>query len=234
MRKTAASAVLLSTALSASLAIIAPTIAHAQAANSESVQEASDPGDTPTQMTPTLTAAIAAKPSVTAESVLDYVEARRNETAQTARKLWELAEVGYLEEKSSKLLQDTLKAEGFAIEAGVADIPTAFTASYGESGPVIAILAEFDALPGINQDGQRQFARPVPGKTAGHACGHNLFGAGSAEAAIAGEEMAGGVGDAGRRPALRHAGRGRRIRQGLYGPRRPFRRCRHHTSLACG
>ena len=119
-----------------------------------------------------------------ADDILRFVDSRYEETADIARNLWEYAEVGYLEEKSSGLLQETLAAENFEIEAGVAGIPTAFVASYGEGGPVIGILAEFDALPGINQDALPS-RTPIDGKTAGHACGHNLFGAGSVGAAIA-------------------------------------------------
>ncbi len=117
-------------------------------------------------------------------NVAAFVDLRYQETARLARALWEYAEVGYQEEKSSALLQTTLAAEGFDVEAGVAGIPTAFVASYGDTGPVIAILAEFDALPGINQDAVA-VRSPIEGKDAGHACGHNLFGAGSVGAAIA-------------------------------------------------
>ena len=118
------------------------------------------------------------------DEALQYLEQRSDLTAGLARTLWDYAEVGYQEERSSLLLQDTLAAEGFTIEAGVADIPTAFVATYGNSGPVIGILAEFDALPGINQDAVA-VRDPIEGKGAGHACGHNLFGAGSVGAAIA-------------------------------------------------
>ena len=118
------------------------------------------------------------------DSILDFIDARYEETAEIARTIWELAEVGYQETQSSGLLQETLSNEGFLVEAGVANIPTAFVASHGEDGPVIAILAEFDALPGINQDAIPS-RLPVDGKMAGHACGHNLFGAGSVGAAIA-------------------------------------------------
>ena len=119
-----------------------------------------------------------------ADDIMRFIDSRYEETATIARNLWEYAEVGYLEGKSSDLLQQTLADEGFSIEAGVAGIPTAFVASYGEDGPVIGILAEFDALPGINQDAVPSRS-PIDGKTAGHACGHNLFGAGSVGAAIA-------------------------------------------------
>jgi hypothetical protein len=81
-----------------------------------------------------------------------FLDSRYAETARIAKTLWDYAEVGYQEEMSSTLLQNTLSAEGFEIEAGVAGIPTAFVASYGGGGPVIAILAEYDALPGITQD----------------------------------------------------------------------------------
>lgn len=118
------------------------------------------------------------------DKILAEIDARYDETASIARKIWDWAEVGYQEEKASNLLQQSLRAQGFQIEAGVADIPTAFVAEYGNSGPVIAILAEFDALPGINQDAVATRS-PIAGKTAAHACGHNLFGAGSVEAAIA-------------------------------------------------
>ena len=123
-------------------------------------------------------------PDAQVQSVLSGIDADYDTNSAVARQLWDWAEVGYQETRSSQLLQDTLAARGFEIEAGVADIPTAFTASWGEGGPVIAILAELDALPGINQSdaGTRD---PIADKHAGHACGHNLFAAGSLGAAVA-------------------------------------------------
>ncbi|MDH5214854.1 MAG: amidohydrolase [Gammaproteobacteria bacterium] len=125
-------------------------------------------------------------PTIAADDdrILSSIDARYEDTARIARTLWEYAEVGYQETRSSELLQQILQDEGFSIEAGVAGIPTAFVASYGEGGPVIGILAEYDALPGINQDASA-VRSPIEGKSAGHACGHNLFGAGSIGAAIA-------------------------------------------------
>lgn len=117
-------------------------------------------------------------------AVLAGVDADYDTNSNVARKLWEWAELGYQEERSSGLLQETLAAEGFAIETGIADIPTAFVASWGTGGPVIAILAELDALPGINQD-DTSHRHPLADKAAGHACGHNLFAAGSLGAAVA-------------------------------------------------
>ena len=112
------------------------------------------------------------------QDVLAAIDASADNSAKIARTLWEYAELGFLESKSSALLQKTLQAEGFTIESGVAAIPTAFTATYGSGKPVIAILAEYDALPGINQDATAQRS-PIEGKNAGQACGHNLFAAGS-------------------------------------------------------
>jgi aminobenzoyl-glutamate utilization protein B len=125
--------------------------------------------------------------SATAAAQVDvqqFLNSRHSQTAEIARSLWEFAEVGYQEERSSALLQATLSGEGFDIESGVAGIPTAFVASYGTEGPVIGILAEFDALPGITQDAL-PMRSPIETKSAGHACGHNLFAAGSVGAAIA-------------------------------------------------
>lgn len=122
--------------------------------------------------------------SATDQQILDFVDSRADQIETLSSALWEYAEVGYQEEKSTAVLQKALAEEGFEIENGVAGIPTAFVASYGEGSPVIAILAEMDALPGINQAAvpTRQL---VEGKDAGQACGHHLFGAGSTEAAIA-------------------------------------------------
>jgi len=112
------------------------------------------------------------------------VDAQYERTERVARQLWEWAEVGYQETKSSALLQSELEANGFTVQEGVAGIPTAFVAEYGSEGPVIAILGEFDALPGLSQSAS-PLREAVTGKHAAHACGHNLFGAGSLTAAIA-------------------------------------------------
>ncbi len=102
--------------------------------------------------------------------------------------IWSYAEIGLAESKSSKELQDLLVANGFSVESGVAGMPTAFVATYGNSGPVIGILAEFDALPGVSQA-----ASPTPtigpNPEAGHACGHSVFGVGSTGAAMAIKEL---------------------------------------------
>lgn len=118
------------------------------------------------------------------DAMLVYLDGAAGRYGSLARAIWEKAEVGYQEYDSSKLLQDTLVESGFSVETGVADIPTAFIASYGDGGPVIALLAEFDALPGITQTDSPQ-REPRDDVDAGHACGHHLFGAGSVAAAVA-------------------------------------------------
>lgn len=125
------------------------------------------------------------------------VDAEAQRTARVAQELWEFAELGYLETRSTALMQAELAGEGFKITPGIAEIPTAFVAEWGEGGPVIAILAEMDALPGINQSGSAS-RDPIEGKGAGHACGHNLFGAGSLTAAIAVKEWLEATGTPGR------------------------------------
>ncbi len=116
--------------------------------------------------------------------ICSEIEQKADYYSDLAHNIWELAEVGYQEYKSSALLQQSLTSAGFSVKTGVAGIPTAFIASYGSGSPIIAILAEFDALPGVSQA-----AVPVRQKReeveAGHACGHHLFGAGSTAAAIA-------------------------------------------------
>src|SRR5881409_2049446 len=84
--------------------------------------------------------------------VLDALEQGRESFAQVAKQIWSFAEVGYQEQKSSALLQSELKAAGFTVKAGVAEIPTAFVATWGTGKPVIGIVGEFDALPGLSQD----------------------------------------------------------------------------------
>ena len=111
------------------------------------------------------------------------IDARYDDYKKTALQIWDFAEVGYKETKSSGLHQETLTKNGFSVQAGVAGIPTAFVATYGNGKPVIGILAEYDALPGLSQDSIPE-KKPVAGKDAGHACGHHLFGTASVAAAI--------------------------------------------------
>ena len=113
----------------------------------------------------------------------ESIDDRAEQFETIAKSIWDWAEMGYQEEKSSSLLQQTLKEEGFSMQAGVAGLPTAFIAEYGSGSPIIGILAEFDALPGISQQ-VATVRKPIPNKDGGHACGHHLFGTASTAAAI--------------------------------------------------
>jgi aminobenzoyl-glutamate utilization protein B len=125
--------------------------------------------------------------SSAAASTIAALDAKSAAYAAVAKQIWSFAEVGYQETKSSALLQQQIKAAGFTVRSAVADIPTAFVAAYGSGKPVVAIVGEFDALPGLSQDS-------VPSRRAlqdggpGHGCGHHLFGTASLAAAIAVKE----------------------------------------------
>jgi len=118
------------------------------------------------------------------EAALAALSSAYEADKKTALQIWEYAEVGYKEVKSAALHVQHLKDAGFTVETGVAGIPTAFVATYGTGSPAIGILAEYDALPGINQSTSAE-RDPIVGKNAGHACGHHLFGTASVSAGIA-------------------------------------------------
>lgn len=116
--------------------------------------------------------------------VMKSIDAKADKYSATAQKIWGFAEVGFQETQSSALLQQTLKDAGFTVQNNIAGMPTAFTATHGSGKPVIAILGEFDALPGVAQEAVPEL-KPIAGQAAGHACGHHLFGVASSAAAIA-------------------------------------------------
>ena len=118
-------------------------------------------------------------------ALLQSIDAKRDAYAGVAKQIWGFAEVGFQEVKSSALLQEQLKAAGFQVKAGVADIPTAFVATYGSGKPVVAIIGEFDALPGLSQEAQTAARHAIEENAAGHGCGHNLLGTGALAAAVA-------------------------------------------------
>ena len=122
--------------------------------------------------------------NVNAEFLEKIIDKNKERFSKVALDIWEFAEMGYQETKSSALLASELQKEGFKITKNVANIPTAFIAEYGSGGPIIGILGEFDALPGLAQSNS-PFKEVVSNETgAGHACGHHLFGAASAWAAV--------------------------------------------------
>ncbi len=108
--------------------------------------------------------------------LLGTVDEKSQLLVEVSDALWEYAEIALLEYKSSKLLIGVLEKEGFDVEREVAGMPTAFVASYGTGKPIIGILAEYDALPGLSQDNTAFKKARIEGG-AGHGCGHNLFGA---------------------------------------------------------
>lgn len=111
------------------------------------------------------------------------IQLKYEEYRYTALEIWNYAEVGYKEEKSTALLQQTLSDNGFIIKKVIAGKPTEFIATYGSGHPVIAILAEFDALPGLSQEAVGE-KKSIPNKAAGQGCGHHLFGTASVAACI--------------------------------------------------
>ncbi|WP_353267059.1 amidohydrolase [Gemmatimonas sp.] len=124
------------------------------------------------------------KPAANTAPMLAALDAATAKYADVAKQIWGFAEVGYMEEKSSALLQSELRNAGFAVKAGIAGEPTAFVAEYGSGKPVIAILGEFDALPGLSQDAVPE-RKPLKIGAPGHGCGHHLFGTASTASAIA-------------------------------------------------
>jgi len=120
--------------------------------------------------------------------IISTLEAHKDRLIEISDNIWEAAEPALLEFKSSKYLWDYAEENGFKVTKGVADIPTAFTAEYGSGKPIIGIMGEFDANPGISQKKQPT-KEPLIKGAAGHGCGHNLYGAASLGAAIAIKEM---------------------------------------------
>jgi aminobenzoyl-glutamate utilization protein B len=137
-------------------------------------------------------AGAAAKPKIAKEKqlVLDWLG--RPETVEKFGKIadtiWEYAELGLQEFRSSKLLADTLEAAGFTVERGLAGMPTCFVASYGSGKPVIGLLGEFDALPMLSQKARVPRKDPIVEGAPGHGCGHNSMCTAAAAAAIAVKE----------------------------------------------
>ncbi|MFC4634181.1 amidohydrolase [Dokdonia ponticola] len=132
--------------------------------------------------------ATAQKLSKNKKAIIASVEKHEQALIEISNNIWALAETAFEETQSSKILADYAEKQGFTVERGVAGMPTAFVATYGSGSPVISVLGEFDALPGISQKAQPTKEALNEG-AAGHGCGHNLFGAGSLGAAIAIKEL---------------------------------------------
>ncbi|MBD3170855.1 amidohydrolase, partial [Candidatus Bathyarchaeota archaeon] len=122
------------------------------------------------------------------ETAWKWIDEHREEFIEVSDKVWEYAELGLVEHKSAQLHVDTLREHDFRVEHGVAGMPTAFVATWGEGEPVIGFMGEYDALPGISN-------KPVPHKEwliedgPGHGCGHNIHGTSGFMAAIATKQV---------------------------------------------
>jgi aminobenzoyl-glutamate utilization protein B len=125
-----------------------------------------------------------AQPSATKVASVESIDRHATELSDMADQIWGFAETALREQRSSKLLADYAQKKGFRVERNVAGMPTAFIASYGSGKPIIGILGEYDALPGLSQKVASE-ASPLVEGAPGHGCGHNLFGAASLGAALA-------------------------------------------------
>ena len=120
---------------------------------------------------------------VKSTSAAKYIDEKRALLTKLSDEVWEYAEVGLHEDRSAKVLEDALEAEGFTVDRGVAGIPSAFVATWGIGSPVIGYLGEYDALPGVSQCATPTKQELKPG-AAGHGCGHNLLGVGALAGAV--------------------------------------------------
>ena len=118
------------------------------------------------------------------QEIVASIENHQNQLINISDQIWALAETALEETQSAELLSNYAKENGFEVEMGVAGMPTAFVATYGSGRPVISVLGEFDALPGLSQKASPD-KDPLQEGAAGHGCGHNLFGAASLGAAVA-------------------------------------------------
>ena len=133
-------------------------------------------------------AAQAAAPSAAKQAAVKSVDKHAGELIGLSDQVWGFAETALREHKSAKVLADYAEAQGFKVERGVAGMPTAFVATYGSGRPIIGIMGEYDALPGISQKAVAE-KTPLAQGAGGHGCGHNMFGAGSLGAALAIKEL---------------------------------------------
>ena len=136
------------------------------------------------------TSSIAQNPIITPNkaSVLKSIEKHQDELTKISDQIWGFAEIAMREHQSAKVLADYAETQGFKVTRGVAGIPTAFIAEYGSGKPIIGILGEFDALPGLSQKAQPT-KEALKANAPGHGCGHNMFGTASLGAATSIKEL---------------------------------------------
>src|SRR5438067_3976415 len=114
-----------------------------------------------------------------------YLDQTRARWEGLSRQIWEYAETGLKEDKSAAAIEELLQKEGFKVERNVGGIPTAFVATAGSGAPVVAIMAEYDALPGLSQKSGEAKKDPEKEGAPGHGCGHNLLGTSAVAAGVA-------------------------------------------------
>ncbi|KAA9019025.1 M20 family metallopeptidase [Niallia endozanthoxylica] len=119
------------------------------------------------------------------QKIVDLIEGKKDKWIQVSNQIWDYAELRFDEVGSAELICQTLESEGFTVEKGLADMPTAFVGSFGSGSPVVALLGEYDALSGLSQKGGVSSAEQIVSGGNGHGCGHNLLGTGSLAAAVA-------------------------------------------------
>ncbi|MCX6545944.1 MAG: amidohydrolase [Acidobacteria bacterium] len=129
-----------------------------------------------------------APPASQKSAVVAAIDARAAELARLSDQVWAFAETALLETKSAEALASYAEAQGFRVRRGVAEMPTAFVAEYGQGAPVIGVLGEYDALPGLSQKAEPAQS-PLEAGAPGHGCGHNLLGVGALGAAVAIKEQ---------------------------------------------
>jgi aminobenzoyl-glutamate utilization protein B len=162
--------------LSAALAGAAPAVADVHAATR------------PTTTSSGTTLVTPADASAAKLAAVNSVDRHARDLEELSDRIWAYAEIALREHKSAAALADYAQTQGFSVRRGVAGMPTAFVATYGQGHPVIGVMGEYDALPGLSQKALPEKVPLVPG-AAGHGCGHNLFGAASLGAAIAIKEQ---------------------------------------------
>jgi aminobenzoyl-glutamate utilization protein B len=122
------------------------------------------------------------------QDMIKYLDSIQPELVTVNQEIWNFAELGLEEYRSSDRLIKVLEKAGFKVKKGVAGMPTAFIAEYGSGAPVIGILAEYDALPELSQE-SKGVRKPVAGRTTGHGCGHSALGTAAVGSALAVKEV---------------------------------------------
>ena len=145
------------------------------------------------------------------------IQSKKEQFWEMSDQIWGFAEMRFKEDQSSRLQMEFLRNEGFTVEEGIGDIPTAFSARAGSGRPVIGLLGEYDALPKLSQEADVTVKKPLAEGAPGHGCGHHLLGTGCLGGRCGGEGLSSGASRPGHYCVFRLSRRGGRGRKGLYG-----------------